>query len=133
MKLRVIIAGTRSFNDYELLKRTCDRLLTGATEIIIVSGKAPGADKLGEGYARERGYDVDPYPAAWDDITVPGAVIKKNRFGKLYNAKAGHDRNEKMARNADLLICFWDGKSTGTADMMERAIAHNLSMHCEQY
>lgn len=49
---RVIIAGTRYFNDYSLLKETTDRLLadkiTAGYSIVIVSGGCAGADLLGE-------------------------------------------------------------------------------------
>ena len=54
---RVIIAGTRYFNDYSLLKETADRLLadkiTAGYNIVIVSGGYAGADLLGERYAKE--------------------------------------------------------------------------------
>jgi predicted Rossmann fold nucleotide-binding protein DprA/Smf involved in DNA uptake len=46
--MKVIIAGSRNFNDYNLLKSSCDNLLTQFTNIEIVSGTARGADKLGE-------------------------------------------------------------------------------------
>ena len=49
---RVIIAGTRFFNDYSLLKETADRLLadkiTSGYSIVIVSGGCAGADMLGK-------------------------------------------------------------------------------------
>lgn len=48
---KVIIAGTRTFNDYELLKAYADFKLSRIRErdsIEIVSGGATGADALGE-------------------------------------------------------------------------------------
>lgn len=107
-KYRVIIAGSRSFRDYELLKAKCDAILDrkGRThEIVIVSGTARGTDKLGERYAREHGYQSRQFPANWAS------------FGKV----AGIVRNSDMARNADALIAFWDGKSPGTRNMIENA------------
>ena len=41
---KVIIAGGREFDDYELLCNECDNVLTGETNIEIVSGGANGAD-----------------------------------------------------------------------------------------
>ena len=41
---KVIIAGGREFDDYELLCNECDNFLTGETNIEIVSGGANGAD-----------------------------------------------------------------------------------------
>ena len=48
--MRLIIAGGREFNDYELLKEKVDYLLRNkkGETIEIVSGKARGADSLGE-------------------------------------------------------------------------------------
>ena len=48
---RIIIAGGRDFSDYNLLSTTMDYLLSRVNdEIIVVCGKARGADTLGELY-----------------------------------------------------------------------------------
>lgn len=50
---RVIIAGGRDFDDYQLLKATMDKLLCNITdEITVVCGQAKGADTLGEQYSK---------------------------------------------------------------------------------
>lgn len=60
---RTIIAGGREFNDYNLLKNTMDKLLSNIKDnIIIVCGKARGADNLGERYAKEKGYEIKLLP-----------------------------------------------------------------------
>ena len=73
--IKVIIAGTRDFDNYELLKQKMDKILAGKVrnneEIIIISGTARGADKLGERYAREKGYKIERYPANWDKHISP--------------------------------------------------------------
>lgn len=51
---RIIIAGSRQFSDYSFLEKKCLEVLYGLpedAEIIIVSGNALGADKLGESFA----------------------------------------------------------------------------------
>ena len=53
---KVIIAGSRDFDDYNLLRNTMDKLLVNKTQVTIISGTARGADRLGEQYAQERGY-----------------------------------------------------------------------------
>lgn len=100
MEFKVIIAGGRDFNDYELLKKKCDYYLSNLdrADVVIVSGAARGADKLGEQYAKERGYKIDSHPADWD------------KYGK----SAGYRRNKEMVDIASAAICFWDGKSKGT-------------------
>lgn len=65
---RVIIAGGREFASYSFLKRKCDPIfddLDKYYEIIIVSGGARGADKLGEKYAKERGYKIEQFIPNW--------------------------------------------------------------------
>lgn len=112
---RVIIAGTRTFNDYKTLCGHCDHLLQQKAHthrIVIVSGTARGADKLGERYAAEHGYTVERYPANWE------------RDGKA----AGFIRNRQMADVADALIAFWDGTSNGTKSMIEIARKKDLAV-----
>lgn len=117
---RVIVAGTRDFNDYQLLCEKCDKILANKakdSEITIVSGTAKGADRLGERYAKERGYRIERYPADWD------------RDGN----KAGPLRNIEMAKNADALIAFWDGQSRGTRHMIDTALDEELSVRIINY
>lgn len=114
---KVIIAGGRNFNDYEILRQFCDTILSTHTNIEIVSGTANGADKLGERYAEEYGYSISKFPADW------------NRYGK----KAGYLRNAQMAEYADVLIAFWDGKSKGTKHMIDLAHRSNLKVYISYF
>lgn len=139
MKLKIIIAGGRSFNNYERLKKECDEIIFqyeaihGKQDIEIVSGGAPGADKLGEQYQRERKYGLRRFPADWSNIDLANAFVKYDKYGRPYNANAGFDRNEDMARYSDILIAFWDKKSRGTKDMLARAKEHGLSIYSVFY
>lgn len=118
---KVIIAGSRSFYDYTLLKTELDKLF--AEPFIVVSGGAKGADSLGEIYAQEKGYPIERYLAKWNDLSVKNCVIKHNSYG-AYNAMAGHNRNQEMLnailKNLDggCVVAFWDGKSKGTENMI---------------
>ena len=116
---KVIIAGGRDFNDYNMLKNTCDKLLCNKVKegIEIVSGQAKGADSLGERYARERSYAVRLFPAEWD------------KYGK----SAGYKRNAQMAEYADALIAFRNGQSRGTQHMINLAKEKNLLVKVIHY
>lgn len=117
-QFRVIVAGGRDFCDYLYLKNTLDYLLQNIQdEIIIVSGMAKGADHLGELYGIERGYKILYFSAEWD------------KFGK----SAGYIRNEQMARNADALVAFWNGKSHGTRHMIQVAKRQQLMIRVKNY
>ena len=113
--MRVIIAGNRTFNDYEFLKQQCNDILHGTPQsrIQFLSGGATGADALGERYAREC-WSKDPqvFPADWE----------------THGNAAGPIRNKQMAENADMLIAFWDGKSKGTGDMIKQAYKMKLDV-----
>lgn len=103
---KVIIAGSRGFSNYKLLKEKCNEYLREKRKeynIIIISGGARGADFYGEKYAQDEGFSLEVFLANW------------NKFGK----SAGFRRNEQMAEVSDALIAFWDGKSHGTKHMIE--------------
>ena len=101
--MKVVIAGSRTFIDYAVLRERCDIILDGEDVEAILCGECRGADMMGKDYALERGIDVESYPADW----------------KKYGRAAGAIRNKQMAQNADLLIAFWDGKSKGTKMMIQ--------------
>lgn len=108
--MKIIVAGSRDFNDYELLKSRLSLCLKDAVDIEIVSGTAKGADRLGELYANENNLKLKKFPADW------------NRYGK----QAGYLRNKQMVEYATHCICFWDGKSKGTKMMIDLANKNNL-------
>lgn len=125
-ELRVIIAGSRDFNDFPMLMSKCTDILSGIAntnnnidKVRIVSGTARGADQLGEQYAKLVGYEVSRFPADW------------NNLGK----RAGYVRNAEMAKfavkdgNYGVLVAFWDGKSKGTKHMIDLANKHGLEVH----
>lgn len=115
--MKVIIAGGRDFNDYDLLCRKTNKILSQQHEIEIVSGTAKGADKLGERYAEERDYPIKRFVPDWSGL------------GK----QAGYIRNEDMALYADGLILFWNGVSKGSRHMLEIATVMKLKTRIIRY
>lgn len=111
--MKVIIAGSRTFNDFELLCNKCNEIIGDTKDVEIVSGAAYGADQLGEEYAAEMLFDLKQFHPDW---------------GK-YKKSAGYIRNEEMAKYADMLIAFWNGESRGTKHMIDLAHKHNLKVH----
>lgn len=110
--MKVIVAGSRDFNDYGLLEARLNHYFANLQHITIVSGAARGADQLGERYAEAYGHDISSHPADWD------------QHGK----SAGYIRNEEMAKEADALVAFWDGNSRGTKHMIDLAKKYNLKL-----
>ena len=117
---KVIIAGSRGFSNYKLLKEECNKALREKKKthnVIIVSGHARGADTLGEKYAADENLDLEIYPADW------------KKFGK----SAGFRRNEQMAEVADAVIAFWNGESHGTKHMIDIAEEKGLKTKVINY
>ena len=77
---RVIVAGSRGFGDYKQLRQFCDLVIKSESPVI-VSGGARGADKLGERYATEKGYEIRQFIPDWS--TGRGAGFVRNRNGKI--------------------------------------------------
>lgn len=118
----VIVAGTRTFNDYELLRERMERYTAQLGSLYVVTGewrgigigtaKYIGADLLGERWAAERGFPVKRFPPPFQDFP-----------GKQRNA-AFHVRNKEMVEYVAGLeegfgVVFWDGTSPGTASVIE--------------
>ena len=103
MTFKVVVAGSRSIDDFWFVTRKLNNLLCNKEDVTIISGTATGPDKLGEDYAKVHGYKVERYPADW---------IK-------YGKSAGYIRNREMAKVADAVVCFYDGVSKGTQHMID--------------
>lgn len=137
-ELRIIIAGGRDFDDYQMMKTESLKEITSIVKaatgqskvkketITIVSGSANGADKLGEKFSSEFGLQLKCFPANWD------------RYGR----RAGYMRNVEMAEYAvdkenheayGALIAFWDGQSKGTKHMIDTAKKSGIDVHVIRY
>lgn len=113
--MKSIIAGSRSFNNYEFMKNSLEPFIDTITTVI--SGTAKGADTLGELWASEYHKDVIRMPANWE----------------VYGRSAGYRRNEDMAKNADICFVFWDGSSKGSKHMIDIARSSNIELHIFKY
>lgn len=120
MKLAII--GGRDFTDKFKLFREVKELMQEYPEInTIVSGGAQGADSYGEQFALENKIHCIIFQAKWDDLVTKPYNIRYNKFGKPYNALAGFVRNTQIIKESDIVIAYWDGKSPGTKDSLDKA------------
>lgn len=118
--LRVIVAGGREFNNYQMVKEALDELRLTCPNISIVCGEARGADTFGRKYAEENNLPIDSHPVTAADW-------------KTYGKGAGYRRNEDMAKVADALLAFWDGESKGTKHMIDLSRKYNLLIKVKRY
>ena len=98
--MKYIIAGGRDFYKIPLMEKIMSQFSDVTT---VISGCAKGADTIGMNWAANHGLKVEMFPAKWEQ----------------YGTSAGFIRNAEMAEAGDVLVAFWNGRSTGTAHMIQ--------------
>ena len=115
-RVKVVVAGSRDFNDYTMLEKILNAelapiIMRGALPVI-VSGGARGADRLAELYARKHGLKFNEHEAKWHQ----------------HGVQAGYIRNEAMVKIADRAVIFWDEKSRGSAHTIRLCVEKGIPM-----
>lgn len=118
--LNIMITGGKDFQDYELLKESCDKFINelnsqSQKEIKLHTGSSIGAESLVEQYAFENDLVVSIYPNTWN----------KNKKSKR--------RIDETMKNMDACICFWDGKSKDVEYYIELARLLNIKIEIIRY
>jgi hypothetical protein len=107
---RVVIAGSRNWNDYYQFCYILRRFLhwIGPDNVVLISGNASrGADAMAIRFAMENDFPFETYDAEWDE------------HGKA----AGFIRNIEMRNRCTHLLAFWDGQSRGTESMIDACMS----------
>jgi hypothetical protein len=110
---RVLVCGSRHFQDWRMIWRVLDELAGDFPIAAIIEGDAPGADRIAGEWAQRNGIRDIKYPADWE----------------THGKAAGPIRNQLMIDHGkpDLVLAFplidpETGRiGTGTADLMRRA------------
>lgn len=117
--MRILVAGSRSIENKGLVHKYLDQLLShyNKENITIITGGARGIDKIAKEWADNRGIKNIVMPAEWD----------------VHGKSAGYKRNVRMHEwladdDERLCLCFWDGKSKGTAHNFELAKKHGTKL-----
>ena len=106
--MKIVIGGCRGYTDYKVFCDFVSQCLTSEENLdsmTILSGHCSGVDTMAERYAQENGIALEIFPANWE----------------AYGRAAGPVRNREMVSQADIVIAFWDGKSKGTASLLQYA------------
>lgn len=117
----VVVSGGRNFSNKKVVFNRLDKFHQKYRFSTLVHGNATGLDTLAKEWALSKGITEISCDAKWKDIDVPGAVIKRSRYG-AYNVVAGIQRNQFMIDQykPDYAIIFPGGN--GTADMKNRCL-----------
>jgi len=100
--LKLLVVGTRTFNDYNILSEELNKYYNIEE---IITGITGNTDSMAVQYANEKSIKWKRY------------VIEKDSLGRTI----GYNRNKDMIESSDEIIIFWDGKSCGTKDLIEKA------------
>lgn len=116
--MRVLVCGSRHFEDSRLLYDALDEIKWQKGITTIISGGARGADTLAERYAENENLEMEVYPANWE------------KFGK----SAGPIRNGEMLIHGkpDLVVAFLAKNNRGTKNMIEQAEKAGVPVHVVQ-
>jgi hypothetical protein len=106
--MKVLVTGSRSWDDRDLLESTLDGYRSEMTELI--EGCAKGADQMAEAWAVSRGVSLHHFPADW----------------KRKHRAAGPVRNREMLKHGPDLPDLESSK--GTADMVRIARHNGISV-----
>ena len=104
----VIVAGSSSFRNYELLKEKCDYYLSGkmkTNNVVILSGTSNNTKEMITRYCVENGIVSEQFEADWH----------------IYGNDAHRICSAKMIEKANAVIAFWDGRSTYTKMLVDMA------------
>ena len=115
--ITLAIVGTRTFDNYKLLKEKVNKINKKTKINMIVSGGCRGTDKLAEKYAQEKNIPVKTYIPNW----------------KKYGKAAGPIRNDLIIENSDKVIAFWDQVSKGNLSSINLAKQMNKELIVVNY
>jgi hypothetical protein len=124
---KVIIAGSRDLTNPKLVDMAVAESSFDVTEV--VSGGAVGVDSNAVIWAEQVDIPVTKFEPDWNNLTHRDAIVRTNKWGQKYDARAGLRRNQLMAVYADALIAIWDGHSKGTAHMIKTAKRRDLEIY----
>lgn len=114
----MIVCGSRDWTDRQAI---ANRLFDLPTDSVIVHGCAQGADRIAGQEGEKLGLLIEEHPVTKDDYAY-------------YGNRAYFLRNRRMAMlGAELCLAFWDGRSRGTAMMVDLAEQHGIpiELFCE--
>ena len=103
---KIAVIGSRTFGNSDLLNSELSLL---NQSFILISGGAKGVDQMAEAYADTNGYSK---------------IIYKPDY-KSFGKNAPVVRNTEIVDAADFVIIFWDGKSKGTLDVLNKCKRKN--------
>lgn len=115
--MRTVVAGSRTINRYSHVASAIAEAPWAVTKII--SGGAQGADEFAVSYANLNRIPCDLVVPFWNEEIE-------------YDKISGKERYSEILKKAEAVIVVWDGKSKGTAHLIELAKENNLKLYVKK-
>ena len=109
--MKVAIVGSRHFSEPDRVSDYVNALPRTAS---IITGSASGVDAAATKAARAKGIAVQVIPASFDEVA---------------DAAKSAARNQRLIDACDVLVAFWDGRSKGTRNTVDRALESGKEVH----
>lgn len=113
--MKLIVAGSRDFNDYNTMATTIDHMISKQKYIEIVFGDKSDTDSMLDRYCIERGFASKKFNTK---------NVSSDELDSVYSS---------MTRYADAIIAFHDGFSVNTIKLIKSAEKHKLSIKVFKY
>ena len=128
---KLLVCGTRDFDDFGLLRDTLDRLTFWFSDVIVVTG----GQKLRVGYGRYAGADY--LAQEWASLVYNRYTVMNFHPDREAHGKAAIPvRNKEMVEfvgSDGYCVAFWNGTSLGTKNMIQLAKEHGITTRVVRY
>ena len=116
MLYKVAVTGSKWFSDYTKFKSAMNKYIDPTLEAVcILTGYMSGTEELAVRYTKEEGCSLE-------------------RFGtdtRAYDGKAVNFRNNAMIAACDMIIVFYDNKSSVSSNAIKMAYFKGRKIHIE--
>ena len=109
--MRIIIAASKDYTDYAMVKCKMDVLTKNLNKVVVISRDEKGGDKLGQQWATEKLYLY--------------VIHRAKKFSKHGN-KASSMRDDAVIQDGSVLVTF--GKDKGIEELIEKAKEKGLKI-----
>ena len=114
----IAIVGSRSFSNFDLLNEVMSEIIEKEGNFSnVVSGGAKGCDTLANEWAISNGVNIIVF------------LPKYKNFPSKKKWMAPKERNTLIVENSDIVLAFWDMKSTGTKDTIDKSVEINKKVY----
>ena len=102
------IVGAKNFTSYDMFRNAVERLSSYQKGLVkeVITYDQVGTNRLVQQWAKEHGIKLTVMTADIYNLDAPGAVIRKDKFGRPINIGAFNDRDQLMAQSADTIIAL---------------------------